>query len=90
MLDVTLDSAPTIRARLFRGLIAAGGTLNTSDVVKLLRCSLPTARKEMESLSVLGVVDKTAEGDGEAGHPETHISLASIFSWFGTEEFAGV
>src|SRR5262245_40191885 len=86
VLDITFDSAPTIRARLFRELIDAGGTLNTSDVVKLLRCSPPTARKEMEALSVLGVVDKTADGDGEAGHPETQISLAGVFWWFATEE----
>src|SRR5262249_46017966 len=85
-LDITFDSAPTIRARVFRELIEAGGTLNTSDVVKLLRCSPPTARKEMEALSVLSVVDKTADGDGEAGHPETQISLASAFWWFATEE----
>jgi len=39
----------------------------------------------MEALSVLGVVDKTADGDGEPGHPETQINLASAFSWFATE-----
>ncbi len=86
VLDVTFDSAPTIRARVFRALIEAGGTLNTADVVKLLRCSPPTARKEMGALCVLGVVDKTTEGDGEPGHPETRIRLASVFSWFGSED----
>ena len=41
VLDVTFDSAPTIRARLFRGLLEAGGTLTTSGVVELLNCSAP-------------------------------------------------
>ena len=86
ILDVTFDSAPTIRAKVFRGLIEAGGSLTTSDVVRLLRCSPPTARKEMEALSVLGVVEKTTEGDGKPGHPETQVRLASVFSWFGSED----
>jgi phage/plasmid primase-like uncharacterized protein len=86
VLDVTFDSAPTTRAKLFRGLIKAGGTLNTSQVVKLLRCSPPTARKEMEALCVLDVAEKTAEGDGGPGHPETQIRLAAVFSWFGSED----
>src|SRR5262249_50244580 len=79
VLDITFDSAPTIRARLFRELIDAGGTLNTSDVVKLLRCSPPTARKELVALSVLDVVDITDDGDGEAGHPETNMSWAGVY-----------
>jgi hypothetical protein len=86
VLDVTFDSAPTIRAKVFRGLIEAGGTLNTSQVVQLLRCSPPTARKEMEALSVLGIVDKTVEGDDEPGRPETQIKLASTFAWFGSDD----
>jgi hypothetical protein len=86
VLDITFDSAPTIRAKVFRGLIEAGGTLNTSEVVKLLRCSRPTALKEMEALSVLGVADKTAEDQDEPGRPETQITLASAFGWFGSDE----
>jgi hypothetical protein len=85
VLDVTFDSAPTIRAKVFRGLIEAGGRLTTSDVVRLLRCSSPTARKEMEALSVLGIADKTKDQDG-VGQPETQIMLASRFAWFATAE----
>src|SRR5215471_1281694 len=62
VLNVTFDSAPTIRAKVFRRLIEAAGTLKTSAVVELLRCSEPTARKEMEALSVLGIADKGTEG----------------------------
>ena len=86
VLEVTFDSAPTIRAKVFRRLIEADGTLNTSDVVGLLRCSAPTARKEMEALSVLGIADKTAEGKDEAGAPETKINLTSRFAWFASAE----
>jgi hypothetical protein len=86
ILDITFDSAPTIRARLFRGLIEAGGTLTTSGVEDLLRCSSPTARKEMEALSALGVVTKASEVSLTPGHPETKITLASRFEWFTSEE----
>ena len=86
VLDVTCDTAPNNRAKVIRGLIEADGILCTSDVVKLLRCSPPTARKEMEALSVLGVVDKTGEGKDEPGRPETQITLVSRFAWFKSDE----
>jgi hypothetical protein len=85
VLNVTFDSAPTIRAKLFRGLIDNGGSLTTSAAVQLLRCSPPTARKEMEALSVLGVAEKTAEHGNNAGRPETEITLARGFDWFTTQ-----
>jgi 5S rRNA maturation endonuclease (ribonuclease M5) len=84
VLEITFDSAPPSRAKTFRHLIEKGGTLKTSDVVDLLRCSPPTARKEMEALSVLGVVDKSDED--EVGQPNTVITLAKSFSWFTSEE----
>ena len=84
VLDLTFDSAPTTRARVFRALIERG-TLNTSDVVKLLRCSAPTARKEMEALAVLGVAEKTTIPD-KAGMPEHQITLDTRFEWFTSPE----
>jgi hypothetical protein len=85
VLEVTFDSAPTIRAKLFRGLISAGGRLQTHQVEKLLRCSKPTALKEMEALSVLDVVEKTDE-EPNAGRPETCINLQDNFGWFTSVE----
>jgi hypothetical protein len=82
VLDVTFDSAPTTRAKVFRGLIDAGGTLSTSDVTDLLRCSPPTARKEMEALAVLGIVEKATGDREDAGRPETEVTLANRFAWF--------
>jgi hypothetical protein len=84
VLEITFDSAPPTRAKIFRHLIEREGRLSTSDVVDLLRCSPPTARKEMEALSVLGVVDK-CDAD-EAGRPDTIITLAETFSWFKSDE----
>jgi hypothetical protein len=69
VLEVTFDSAPTIRSKVFRGLLEQNGTLKIGQVEKLLRCSKPTALKEMEALTVLGVADKTG-GDAEYGRPE--------------------
>jgi hypothetical protein len=51
-------------------------------VVKALRCSAPTARKEMEALHILEVVDK-AEGTSQS---ETRIWLAPMFAWFKSDE----
>ena len=84
VLEVTFDSAPVTRAKLFRGLIEADGLLTTTHVEKLLNCTSPTARKEMEALWVLGVADKTfedpfdPEDPPDPGRPETQITLKSV------------
>jgi hypothetical protein len=82
VIELTFDSTPSHRAKVFRLLIENGGELTTDDVVKALRCSAPTARKEMEALHILEVVEK-AEG---IGHSETHIWLAEMFAWFKSDE----
>src|SRR5262249_57879021 len=71
-------------AGVFRAAIERG-TLNTSAVVKLLRCSAPAARKEMEALAVLGVAEKTTIPD-KAGVPEHQITLDARFVWFTSPE----
>jgi 5S rRNA maturation endonuclease (ribonuclease M5) len=81
VLEVTFDSASTSRSKLFRHLIEKDGKLETPDVERLLKCTAPTARKEMEALSVLGVVDKT-EITGQA----TLITLTERFEWFLSDE----
>jgi hypothetical protein len=89
VLEVTFDSAPTIRSKVFRSLLEQNGTLKTGQVEKLLRCSKPTALKEMEALTVLGVADKT-EDDSEYGRPEHELRLAEKFQWFATDECKGL
>ena len=85
VLEVTFDSAPTIRSKVFRGLLEHRGILKTSQVEKLLRCSKPTALKEMGALAVLGVADET-EADPDYGRPEHELRLAEKFEWFATDE----
>jgi predicted transcriptional regulator len=85
VLEVTFDSAPTIRSKIFRSLLEQNGTLKTAQVEKLLRCSKPTALKEMEALAVLGIADK-ADGDAEYGRPEHELRLAEKFQWFATDQ----
>jgi len=80
IIELTLDSASPIRSRIFRHLLNKGGTLNTTDVEELLDCSAPTARKEMEALSALGVADKSEI----AGI--TTITLSDEFGWFTSDE----
>ncbi len=85
VINVTLDSAPSKRAQLFRALITAGGKLATSGVEAALSCSKPTALSLMETLSRLGVVDITKE-EPTSGRPETEIRLAGNFAWFASDE----
>ena len=87
VLEVTFDSAPMVRAKVFRGLLKNGGTLRTSEIEALLRCSKPTAHKEMEALSVLGVAYKVEDPDyGQPGQPEHELRLADKFQWFMSDE----
>ena len=81
VLEVTFDSASTSRSKLFRHLIEKDGKLETPDVETLLKCTAPTARREMEALVILGVVDKL-EFTGHA----TVITLADRFNWFVEDE----
>jgi len=83
VLEVTFDSASTIRSKVFRGLLENGGTLKTAQVEKLLRCSNPTALKEMEALNVLGVADKTEPVPGYSGQ---ELQLSDEFRWFASDE----
>ena len=50
-----------------------------------LPCSKPTALKEMQTLTVLGVAAKT-EAAPDNGRPEHEIRLAHKFTWFQTAE----
>src|SRR5262249_33564352 len=76
-----------IRAKVFRALIDAKGPLTTSGVVMLLRCSAPTARKEMEALVVLGIAKKgTSKKQDEAEGPEEKIALKKRFEWIASAE----
>ncbi|QQS61697.1 MAG: hypothetical protein IPN70_02080 [Candidatus Moraniibacteriota bacterium] len=91
VMRVALDSAPPNRARVFKNLIKSSGVLATNQVMDILKCSRPTALKEMEQLVILGIVEPS-EDLAEAsslhftGRPESEIALKEEFKWFLTNE----
>jgi len=85
VLDLAFDSAPRNRAKLFRGMIEADGEMGTAEVMSLLNCSRPTALKEMEALSILGIVNKS-ECPDQNGRPGSTITIKEKFNWFVSSE----
>jgi hypothetical protein len=90
IIELAVDSAPTIRARLFRKLLDNNGSMSTSMVETALQCSKPTALKEMETLKILGLCAITQESRGMVGEPEKTITLLEDFQWFLSEECVNI
>lgn len=86
IVELCIDSAPTIRARLLRKLIEHNGIMKTNEVEIALQCSKPTALKEMETLKILKICYITQESDGYPGEPEKVIRLSKSFQWFLSDE----
>ncbi len=86
IVELAVDSAPTIRAKLFRKVLENDGHMKTEAVMTALNCSRPTAHKEMEALKILGICYITQESDGMVGEPEKTVCLSDDFNWFLTEE----
>lgn len=80
--ELAMDSAPTVRTRLFRALIELGGEICTTEVEAVLNCSKPTALKEMETLKILGICTIRQESQGRVGEPEKIMKLDDSFAWF--------
>ncbi len=83
-IEITIDSAPNVRANLIRKLLEKEGELKTTQIEVTLKCSKPTALKEMEKLRLLGVVyvkDLSLLDDSEK-----EIKLISELEWFLSEE----
>lgn len=87
IIEVSFDSTISTRSRLFRTLIEKGGVMKTSEVEKVLRCSKPTALKEMETLHILGVCRVVENSYGQVGEPEKEIFIADDLKWFLEDEF---
>lgn len=81
VVQVALCSMPDDRRKVFRGLLHNQGTLVSSQVEEILRCSRPTAYKAMETLSALGIVDLQDDQKGKS------IVLRGDFQWFLSDEF---
>lgn len=86
VVEIAIDSSPTIRARLFRKLLDNNGKMKTSEIEQMLQCSNPTALKEMETLKLLGLCDITQDSCGSVGGQEKTISLVEEFAWFLSDE----
>ncbi len=85
VIPTALSSAPIERVNLFKLLVENNGLLNTELFVKKGRLSRATARKEMEKLKLLGLVDKCEEKG--TTKPILAIKLKEDFAWFLTPEF---
>ena len=86
IVELAVDSAPTIRAKLFRKLLESNGKIKTGEVMTALNCSRPTALKEMEGLKILGISYITQESYGEVGEPEKTLCLVKELEWFLSDE----
>lgn len=86
IVELAIDSAPTIQAKLFRKLLEKEGEMKTGEVMAALNCSRPTALKEMEIFKILGVCSVFQDGSGEVGEPEKVMRLADSFKWFLSDE----
>lgn len=86
MLEIVADSAPMMRAKLFRKLIEHGGTMTTDEVEKALMCSKPTALDEMEKLKILGIARLEKNDYAKVGGQTKEIFLLEDFNWFLSEE----
>jgi hypothetical protein len=71
-----------MRARLFRKLLENNGVMGTSEVRIALKCSEPTALKEMATLEILDICTIGQDYSGEVGMPEKTITLNKEFGWF--------
>lgn len=86
VVELAIDSAPTIRSKLFRALLDNNGIMSTSMIETALQCSKPTALKEMEKLKILGICYISQVSQGQTGEPEKELHLISDFHWFLNDE----
>ena len=86
IVELAIDTAPTVRAQLFRSLIDHGGEMTTSQVEICLARTKPIALKEMQTLVALGVCTFQQIKTGFAGQPENKIILNADFGWFLSQE----
>lgn len=82
IIELTIDSMPSTRAKLFRSLLEHNGSMSTTQVEEALTVSKPTARKEMQALSILEVCDDTEDQYSQ----EIVLKLRPEFRWFLSDE----
>lgn len=77
IIELCIDGAPAMRAKLFRKLLEHGGTIGTTEVEEGMNCSKPTALKEMKTLEILKVCSLI-----EHSSEDFEITLSEDFKWF--------
>lgn len=82
-IDLAFNSIPNDRKLLLELLLDNEGKASTSDIIKRLEVSKPTALALMEVFRVLKIVTM----DQEASYQEKLITLKDDYGWFLTEEF---
>lgn len=82
VIEIVIDSAPQNRGKLFRALLENNGKMKSIEVEAVLRCSRPTAHREMETLRLLGI---TSVSDPK-GNESQLIKLNKEFEWFLSDE----
>jgi len=86
---VALDSALPNRSKIFKHLIYSNGELATSEVMRIIKCSRPTALRLMQEMTLLELVDTSGDLDDEIHHEskqEQRIILKDKYSWFISDE----
>lgn len=85
LVNIALSTAPVERVAIFNLLLANSGKLKTSDIIRGLNTTHPTAQRTMVELSALGLVEMKKEE--EKSNSEYQVTLKDEFSWFLEEEF---
>jgi hypothetical protein len=62
--QIAADCVPAVRSRFAAELIGRGDGARTSDMAAAARMATKNARPHLEDLSLLGLVDRTKQGDG--------------------------
>jgi predicted transcriptional regulator len=85
VIKVALSTTMAPRAKVFDLLIKNNGELSTSDITSHLKMSYPTARRILEELHFLDIVDIASVA--EYTNSEVKITLKQEYQWFKNDEF---
>ncbi len=74
---ICFSSIPRNRRQLLRAVLITGGHLSSKEASRILRVSLPTARRFMRELAATGIVDLQSG----AGNIPDRVKLAEKWQW---------
>jgi hypothetical protein len=82
VLEVAIDSPPTMRSKLFRKLLDMNGTMTRREIATAFDCTDTTVAKYVDELIDLGVCIQKPTLNDSVGRPEHCITLAERWKWF--------